>query len=243
MPKLNQILAIETGVKSRAASDLTQAHHALQKTSLLDGQSRTYRALSEEGERFPNETSRVQVKADAMIRETVKILTELFDVVATKDWANCQARADVVVEGRTILADVPVTYLLFLEKQLTDLHTFIKKLPVLDPAYSWKFDPTQDLYATDPVEVAKTKKMPRVLEKAPATKEHPAQVDVYHEDVVVGYWSTIKYSGALPAARVNELLARVDKLAQAVKFAREQANAIEAESRKVGDAVLGYLFS
>jgi hypothetical protein len=34
--------------------------------------------------------------------------------------------------------------------------------------------------------------------KAEATEKHPAQVEVYHEDVVVGQWKTVKFSGALP---------------------------------------------
>lgn len=68
----------------------------------------------------------------------------------------------------------------------------------------------------------RTKKVPRNHVKAEATDKHPAQVDVYYEDVPVGYWTTVKFSGALPARRVNELLDRVEKLQQAVKFAREE---------------------
>jgi len=52
--KLNQVIAIEKGTKSRALQELTEA------------------------------------------------LAKLFDVVATKDWANCQAKADVVVDGNEI---------------------------------------------------------------------------------------------------------------------------------------------
>ncbi len=58
--------------------------------------------------------------------------------------------------------------------------------------------------------------------KAEATDKHPAQVGVYYEDVAVGFWRTVKFSGALPAKRVGELLERVEKLQQAVKFARER---------------------
>jgi len=68
-------------------------------------------------------------------------------------------------------------------------------------------------------------------------------VEVYYEDVTVGHWRTIKFSGALPATRVNELLARVEKLQEAVKFAREEANNLEVEDVKTGEAVLSYLFA
>ncbi|WP_437542347.1 hypothetical protein WME95_30250 [Sorangium sp. So ce327] len=243
MPRLNQIIAIEKGVKARSHQRLTEAHHALQKPALLSGISRTYRSKDEEGEQLPPEATRVQAKAEDIIRSTADILGELFDVTATKDYANCKARADVVVDGKVLLAGAPVTYLLFLEKQLVDMNTFIRKLPVLDASESWTFDPSADSWATEPVQTARTKKIPRNHVKAEATDKHPAQVEVYHEDVVVGYWKTVKFSGALPARRINELLDRVEKLQKAVKFAREEANNQTVEEQKVGAAVLGFLFS
>jgi hypothetical protein len=92
------------------------------------------------------------------------------------------------------------------------------------------------------VQTARTKKIPRNHVKAEATEKHPAQVEVYHEDVVVGYWKTVKFSGALPAKRMNELLDRLERLQKAVKFAREEANNQTAEEQKIGRTVLGYIF-
>lgn len=241
--KLNQIIAVEKSIKGRALQELTEAHHSLQKTALLAGIARTYRPKDEEGEQFPPESTKVQLKGEEVIRKTTETLAKLFDVVATKDWANCQAKADVVVDGQKLLSDVPATYLLFLEKQLVDLHTFIKKLPILDASETWIFDQSADCWATEPMMTTKTKKVPRNHVKAEATEHHPAQVEVYYEDVTVGNWRTIKFSGSLPAKRVNELLARVEKLQEAVKFAREEANGMETEDVKTGEAILSYLFA
>ena len=243
MARLNQIIAVEKGIKTRSHQELTEAHHALQKPALLSGIARSYRPKDEEGEQLPPEATRVQAKAEEVIRKTSEILVALFDVTATKDYTNCKARADVVVDGKTLIAAAPVTYLLFLEKQLVDLHTFVKKLPVLDASESWVFDPSADCWATEPVQTSKTKKIPRNHVKSEATEKHPAQVEVYHEDVVVGQWKTVKFSGALPAKRVNELLERVEKLQHAVKFAREEANNQEADEQKIGRSVLSYLFA
>jgi hypothetical protein len=82
--KLNQVIAIEKGTKSRSLQDLTEAHHTLQKPALLAGIARTYRPKDEEGEQFPPESTRVQVKAEDVIRKTSEVLTKLFDVVATE---------------------------------------------------------------------------------------------------------------------------------------------------------------
>ncbi len=242
MPKLNQIIAIEKGIKSKSLQDLTEAHHALQKPSLLAGIARSYRPRDEEGESLPSEATRVQVKAEEILRKTSEVLSKLFDITAAKDWANTSARADVVVDGQVLLAQVPATYLIFIEKQLVDLQTFVKKLPVLDASEHWVFDPSADCWATEPVSSTRTKKVPRNHVKAEATEKHPAQVEVYHEDIIVGTWKTVKFSGALPASRINQLLDRVEKLQQAVKFAREEANSIEVEDRRIGHKVLGFLF-
>ncbi|MFJ2826038.1 hypothetical protein ACIPC1_00255 [Streptomyces sp. NPDC087263] len=242
MAKLNQIIAVEKGIKSKSHQDLTSAHHGLQKPALLAGISRTYQPKDEEGEQLPPESTRVQVQAEDVLRETAGTLTRLFDVTATKDWANCTARADVKVDGRVLVAEVPVSYLLFLEKQLTDLNTFVRKLPVLDASESWVQDPSTDAWKTEPVRTLRTKKVPRNHVKAEATEKHPAQVEVYYEDIPVGYWTTVKFSGALPARRLNELLGRIEKLQQAVKFAREEANGVDVVDQRVGDSVFGYLF-
>lgn len=242
MPRLNQIIAVEKGVKSKSFADLTDAHHAVQKTAPLAGISRTYQPKDEEGEQLPPESTRVQLKAEDILRQVSSTLTRLFDVTATKDWTNCVARADVVVDGRVIVADAPVSYLLFLEKQLVDLHTFVKKLPVLDAAESWLRDESTDSWRTEQVRTIRTKKVPRNHVKAEATEKHPAQVDVYYEDVAVGYWTTVKFSGALPAKRVNDILDRVLQLQTAVKFAREEANNTDVIDQRVGAAVFDYLF-
>lgn len=243
MPKLNQIIAIEKGVKSQSIKELSHAHQHLQKTPQLSGISRTYRPVDEEGEQYPPESTRVQVKAEDIIRQTVETLTKLFDITATKDWANIEARANVVVDGNTLLEKVPVTYLLFLEKQLADIRNFIQKLPVLDAGETWTYDASSDTWATEPMQTLKTKKIPRNHVKAEATEHHPAQVEVYYEDITVGTWRTIKFSGALPAQRINELLTRVEKLQQAVKFAREEANGVEVDEQAIGKSVFDYLFA
>jgi hypothetical protein len=124
--KLDQVIAIEKGVKAKAHQELTEAHQQLQKPSLLAGISRTCRRKDEEDEQLPPESTKVQLKPDDTIRSTVDTLTELFDVTATKDWANCEARADVVVDGNVLAAQVSVTYLLFLEKQLVPTRLFAR---------------------------------------------------------------------------------------------------------------------
>jgi hypothetical protein len=234
MTFLSQLIAIESGVKGKATRDETDLYRVLTKPAPFTGISRVYRKKDEDGDDYPSESVPVQITVDDVLEKLTGSLTRLFDVTLTKETANAQARADVVVDGNVLLADVPVTYLLFLEKQLVNLNTFVSKLPVLDPTVRWHKDENTGTYASDDTETAKGKKVLKVLEKAPATDKHPAQVETYHEDVVIGYWTKVDFSGNIPATRKAELLDRVDKLTTAVKFAVDEHAA---------DKVFGYLFA
>ena len=243
MAKLNQILAIEKGIKTRVYAEFTDLHNATQKPALMNGFHKSYQPRDEDGETYPAESQKVQHNSTDVLDRVAHGLAELFDITATKDWTNCTARADVQVDGRVLLKDVPATYLLFLEKQLSDLHTFLSKMSELDPGADWNADPGTGLFKTDPMTTQRTKKVQRPITLYEATEEHPAQTQLITEDVIAGQWLTIKYSGAIAPPRKKQLLARIEKLSNAVKFAREQANAIEATEKKLGREVFDYLFS
>lgn len=243
LTQLNQIIAIEKGVKLRAEREFTDAHHTLEKSALLSGIARTYEPRDEEGLTYPPESTLVQVQVSEMIKVVAASLTRLFDVELTKDLANEKATASIVVDGKTILPDVPVTFLLFLEKKMTDIRTFITKLPKLDPSESWNPDPATGVWVTDAIGKSKSDKVPASYTKSPATVQHPAQVEFFYKDVQVGTWTTRKFSGALPQERVAIMLRRIDMLIDAVKFAREQANSIQVVDQHAGGKIFDYLFS
>lgn len=242
MPKLNQIIAVLSGRKSQSQKDITEVYKKLQKDALFDGISRVYLPVDEEGEALAPERKNVQYSARKAIADARTALSELFNVTATQDYSNCAARSDVVVDGQTIVSNAPVTHLLFLEKQLTDLHTFVGQIPVLDPSERWDWDQASDCFASEPFVTNRTKKIPRSHILYEATKEHPAQVEMYTEDVKVGEWRTVKFSGALPAQEKNQILQRIRNLQQAVKFAREEANGMAVEEVKTAGTVFEYLF-
>ncbi|MBX7222308.1 MAG: hypothetical protein K1Y36_20330 [Blastocatellia bacterium] len=243
MPKLNQIIAVEKGVKSRVYSEFTELHKASQKGDLFNGFVKTYRKRDEEGEDYPPERKKVQLNAVNVMTHAANLLTEMFDVTATKDWANCHAVADVEVDGQVLIKGAPATFLLFLEKQIADLRTFVEKLPVLDEADDWTRDENMGLFKTAPIATHRTKKVQRPIVLYEATKEHPAQTQIISEDVTVGYWDTVKHSGALPAPWKQAWLGRIEKLSKAVKYAREQANSVEAERKEIGKKIFDYLLS
>lgn len=242
MTKLNQIVALASGKKTRAAQAITEIYHKVQKPELVSGISRTYLPKDEEGERLPPEAKNLQCRVKDFITEAVEALADMMDVIATQDVSNCQAKADVKIDGIVLLKDIPVTHLLFLEKQVTDLHTFVSKLPALDPAETWFYDQAADGYATVPSETTRTKKVPKAFVAHEATKEHPAQVQVFNEDIIVGTWRTVKFSGAIPSKEKNAMLGRCTELKESIMLAREEANNMEVHLIKDSRKLLDYVF-
>lgn len=243
MPRLNQINALVTGRKSEVEKAITELYKLIQKDGLFGGFDRTYRPNDEEqGERLPPESQKVQQKTVSLIEQARARWAELWDLTLTQDVGNQQARADVVVDGVTLLRDVPVTNLLFLEKQVNDLESFISKLPTPDPAEEWTHDPAIGLLRSKPSQSIRTKKEPTRFVKAEATKEHPAQVEILYIDTPVGVWQKVLYSGCIPVDEKNTMLDRVRKLRDAIKAAREQANLAEIERQKCGEALLAFVF-
>ena len=245
--QLHQIIALEKGARTRAATDLTNAAATLAKPQLLSGISRTYRPRNDDptvptGQQLPPESTRVQVRTADILTDVRAALGRLFDITLIKDATNATATANIVIDGVMVAYNVPVTYLIWLEKRIAELSEFVKRIPVLDPAEVWSFSAAQDAWATEPAETVRSQKVPRNHVKAEATDRFPAQVEMYTEDVPVGTWTTIKYSGALPQSQVTELKARLVKLADAVKVAREFANTAVVVDRKIGDDLFGYVF-
>jgi hypothetical protein len=245
MAKLNQIIAIEKGIKSRVYSDITDWDKISQKPQLFNGFSKEYRPIDTDGEALPPERQRVQYRVRDLLQSVERLCTEYFDITARKDWTNCTACADVKVNGQTILSEVPVPYLLFLEKQLTDLRTLIGRLPLLDEADDWKVDSSSGLMRTDEIKTHRTKKVQKPIVLYHATTEHPAQTQIVTEDILAGYWHQTKLSGAMARPDREKLTERVEALLQAVKQAREAANGFD-EAEKVpsaGRAIFDYLYS
>lgn len=241
-PKLSQIVAVEKGLKARTLASLTDLHKLLQKAPLYSGISRVYTPKDDEGEKLPPENTRLQRLVETDLEEAADMLTQLFNAVHTKEEGNRLAKADIVVGETTLMKDVSVPYLLFLEKQLTDWRTLVTKIPVRDTADVWSEGSDRTAGArTEPVSTIRTKKVPKVLHKADATDRHPAQVEVYYEDVPVGTWATTKFSGAVDGGRRDVLIRRANTLIDAVKSAREAANGTEIEQKTANDPLFEYL--
>ncbi len=241
-PKLNQIIAVVQGKKTRAQKLLTTAHRGWHKDR-IGGITRTYKPKDEDGEQLQPERRAVQLRVKDALSKVQGEMTEFMNAVATQEYGNRGAKGTIAVGDRTILKDVPVTALLFLEKQLIDLHTFVGKIPTLPTDRVWKWDENKNCYATETEETVKTQKVATTHVKFDPTEHQPGQADIINVDKTVGHWTTIHLSGAMPEMDRDDMLVRVEKLQDAVKVAREEANSAEVEQQDAfGKQVLGFVF-
>lgn len=240
--KLNQVIAIIQTTKNNAAKSKTAIYHAVQKSNLFQGISRTFNPIDEDGFIYPSENQEIQEKVEDLLIKFAESNYELFDLCCTQDIANTKAKSNLKI-GNNVLSDLPVSYLLFLEKQMIDVKTFISSLPILDNSESWNYNTQYDCYTTDPKLTTKTKKIVKPVVLYEATKEHPAQVKESSEDIPEGIWKAIKLSGAISQARQNQLLQKINNIIEAIIFAREEANSLAVEKVNVGKIIFDYLFS
>lgn len=239
--RLSQVVAVEKQVKARVNSEGATLHKTNQKADLFNGMTRIYEKKDEEGEDLPEETKLVQERAEETLRQFLEMWSELVDVTVTKDQGNALVTQEVKVDGK-VLVEAPPTFLIWMEKQLDDLKTFIKELPTLDPSREWAWDANRNLYSTKPTRTARHKKTPRVIRKAEATEHHPAQTEIVMEDVLVGYWATTYLSGGVSAQQRKEMLDRIENLRKAFKTAREEANSRKVPRKEdVGRSVCEYI--
>lgn len=241
-PKLASVVAIEKGVKQRANKNLGDAHKTLQKVDLFKGMFREYAPIDDEDtDKLPSETKPIIARVDELMAGVADEFAQLWNVTATKDMGNTAATADVVVDDQVLIAAAPVPYLLFMEKQLRDVVAIISDIPVLDANEEWSIDTNTNLWKSKPLETMRTKKVPKSHVLYEATTEHPAQVQVFTEDINVGRWTRVASSSAIPPTIKKDLVDRAEKVLDAIKSAREEANAKEIPQQKVAAPVLNWI--
>lgn len=244
MGRLNQLIAVIPSIKQRTQAAITAAYQRLKKEDDLAGIVKSYEPVdAEDLEKISTESKLVQVKVPDLIAQAVAAWTEAIDAVASQDYTNCQAVADVKVDDVVVLKKVPVTHLLYLEKVLVDANTFIEHLPVLNPSDEWSWDSSNGVWVTPSKRTHRTRKVKKSFVAHEGNDKHPPQVQVFDEDIIVGYYDTKKFNGAITAAQKNRMRERVRKYSDAVKRAREEANMVDVVKITHGEDLLRQIFS
>jgi hypothetical protein len=248
MSKLHELLSVAGNLKSQADKVRTDLMETFEKKRQLFGEKIVSFTPSLEGANTVVETqSDLQSTVPKELEWIAVHLAKALDIQYQISEANMEARADVVLEdGSVLLKLLPATQLLELENRLQEIQGLVVKVPTLDPAKGFILDTARGKGVFKAREVVKprSKKVMKVLVKYEATKEHPAQTDVYNEDVPVGVILEQEWSGMITPAAKAEMLDRCEQVLRAVKRARSRANDLDVDvtSKKIGKQVLSFIF-
>lgn len=254
MGKLHELLASEADTEGIFKSEINQVATLFKKrTDAFYGYERRLE-MFDESRKIEEETAQESKELIFTVPEKLDELrihcVRYFDLAFQKEAMNQIARADLIVnEGdptkeRIIARDVPVTFLLFLERRLVVVRNAYQAIPTLEAGASWQRDESKKpgIWRIQRDEVKeKTEKVPKSKILYEATKEHPAQIEKWFEDRIIGRFTRRIWSGMLTERRKEELLNRFNILLDAVKRARARANDIDVDPGKIGDSIFDFL--
>jgi len=171
---------------------------------------------------------------------------KFWDSKLQKEKGSQLAVADIIVDDITIAKEVPVYFLLEMESEIKSLREVYDAIPTLQPGVEWKKDESigEGIYkAVHPIVKNKTEKAYHHNVMVPATEHHPAQVREWTQDEPVGQYIEDRWTGMLSPAEKSVLLEKIDKLARAIKRARQRANKQELGNDKIGSSIFDYIHS
>lgn len=249
MAKLHETLAVLSPLAGAAKNILAETATTFTKrTEHFSGYHRKYEPFNEADKVAADaeQTGRELVTTvDAKLQYLFGHLVAYADAEAQRDATNQKAAAPIVIDGKVLMTDVPGTWLLGMEKRMAEWRAVLALIPTLAPGERWIPDTTrgEHVYTHEkPKTALRTKKAIQHKVLVQPTKEHPAQIEKWTEDVPIGTWIQEEWAGAMTPAEKSELLARFDKLQRAIVQARMQANNTEvvpcAPTQKLVDYIL-----
>lgn len=247
MAKLHEVVAVEGDLSGTSHKIIEEAIVTFSKKPDHFIETATEQKYMADGqENLDTQESKAMVTTVAeKLLYVAPAVSRYLDTYLQKEATNQKARADLVIDDVVLMEAVPATVLLGLETKLKELRALYDSIPTLAPGPHWEYDASRRVgvyRARDPEVRFVTKREMRPVVMSPATKEHPAQVQAFQEDVPVAKKTINTWSGMLSPADKSDLLAKVDKVIRGAKRARQRANTETAvDQRKLGRAIFDYI--
>src|SRR5258708_7249877 len=242
--KMHELLAAEANVVSVYNAMLEETFKVFEKPEHFIKATATKKHLDEsEANLDTTETKDITTTVEERLNYFFgRSFVNMVDLSLQKDTTNQAAKANVVVNGVTLLRDIPATALLSWENKFDALRRMLLKVPTLQPGPVWVYDEHEQLYRTAAPNVTfTTKKTMKPVVLHEATKEHPAQVDKVFEDVPVARVEKTVWSGMWTSKKKADALARLDTLLIAIKKARQRANRTEVVKVQAGKILADFV--
>lgn len=246
MGKLHENLAVEKSLEQTAKKLTAESIKTLGKENLFSGALREFKMFdSEQQHQNVDELQELSTTVNENIEYVVPHIAKWYDSVLQKDLTNQLAMADIVVDGTTIVADVPATFLLGMETKLNELRKLYESIPTLAPGIVWVTDESNakaGVFTTpNQVKQFKTEKVIDFQVVVEPTEFHPAQIKEVSKVVNIGEFLTTRWSGMMTPVEKARRLDKLDTLLVAIRKARQRANDTKLVDRKVGQVLLDFI--
>lgn len=244
---LHEILAVVGDLKGAKEKIATETIKTFGKPSMFTGMTKNLNMFAEE--RKQEETDEHQAM-QTTVMEKLNYMKEsairYWDAKFQKELGGQMAKADVIIDGTTLIEGLPVLLLLEMESELKELRKIYEAIPTLESKIDW--EPAPDIgdgvYKSKfPVVSNKTEKTYEHKVIVPPTDKHPAQIREWTEDKPIGQYSTKTWSGMVNPAEKSKLLGKLDKILRAFKQARQRANKQELSKEQFASKVFDFIHS
>ena len=247
MSKLHEILAVEGELEGLFKKMLIETQKTFSdKPAFFIGSERHYTSFLDEKENDveASEHQELVTTVKAKLLYLCRPVVRFFDAVLQKDTANQAAVADITIGDKVLATGVPATTLLGYENKMKLMRPVFAAIPTLQSGVKWIPDPDmgEDIYKQEhPAEAIKARKVRKYVTVTAATEHHPADVREEMNEEKTGKYIKTTWSGMVTPARKSEILERFDKLARAIKQARQRANCVEVKNVTVGQKLIDYI--
>ncbi len=245
MGKLHQLLAVEPDKEGKYKRVCDESKKVFGKAAMFTGSHRTLHMFEDGVDATDPDTHQSMTTT---VRErmgyTGESISDYFDALYQKEATNQKAKADLVVDGTVIAKEVPATFLLALESRLKYVRGVYETMPTLQAGIEWVPSDTMGAGIWEmkhPEEKLKTKMTVQHEVLVPPTKEHRAEIEKWEEQIPIGKFVKRVWCSMLTSPEKQEILARIDKLIQATKQARQKANAEEVVGGNVGRSIIDFI--
>jgi hypothetical protein len=250
-PKIHQLLAALGEIENEDKKIKDETEQVFGKAKeLLDGYNKILVMHDEDRkneEAGGAEKSEMTTTAMTRLKYMQPFVVRNMDAQLQRECANQLAKSDVTLPDGTVLPDLPVTFLMWMEKECVRMRNLLAKAPTLDTTVRWRVDTDADkegVRRTVDKVTANKQEMKKVpIELSPATKEHKAQVQLIDEQKIVGHYETERLTGRLTPAEKAAALSYWDTLLKEVKRAKSVANETVVTKVEVGDKVFEGMLS
>lgn len=248
--KLHEYLAASADRAAAATANITETVGVFKgkASDLFFGNVKIKTALdaARQAELDGREDKPIQSSVMQRLDYTLDLLTKSIDVQATIAATNQIAKASIVVDNKVLAADVPVSALLDLEKQVRAVMEMVKEAPTLPTGQDWELDPSKgdNVWKTKvPRVTTHTEKQPYSLVLLSPTDKHPGQAVEKSRDVVIAKTEETQWNSMMPSLQKAQILARLQELHIAVQQARQRANETIAVPISLGSIIKNTVFA